>query len=281
MGGTDAMDDGTWRLAGWRCLAIGTELASTPPRTLLLHGFTGAAADWDGLGLRRPALALDLPGHGGSRVPDDTAADCFDAGLRQLLAALPVSIDRLAGYSLGGRIALGLLRLAPQRFAAATILSAHPGLTDAGERAARRAADRRWIELLRRDGIQPFVDAWETLPLFASQARMPPGRLAAQRQQRLAQSAEGLARSLACHGLGAMPPAWDALAAWPGRLHWVCGAADTRFTAIARCVAEQRPATTLTLLPGIGHNPLIEAPARVAALIDADVETPPAAASPG
>jgi 2-succinyl-6-hydroxy-2,4-cyclohexadiene-1-carboxylate synthase len=236
----------------------------------LLHGFTGCAADWDGLGIESPALALDLPGHGGSPAPDTTADGGFDVELRRLLAALPHSIEHVAGYSLGGRIALGLLRLAPRRFRAATILSAHPGLTDAAERTERRAADRRWIECLRRNGIVPFVGAWEELPLFATQAGAPPARLAAQRARRLAQSAEGLARSLECFGLGRMPPAWDALLAWPGRLRWITGASDPKFSAIARRVAALRPATESCLLPGIGHNILIEAPERLARLLDDD-----------
>ena len=263
------LTDGSGDLVpGYRALAIGAAASGAAPRVLLLHGFTGCAADWSRLGIATPALALDLPGHGGSPAPE-AAEHCFDAEVRRLLAALPASIDQVAGYSLGGRLALGLLRLAPRRFRQATILSAHPGLTGTTERARRRDMDQRWIRRLRRDGIEAFVRAWEELPLFATQAGVPPPRLAAQRAWRLAQSPEGLARSLECFGLGQMPPAWDALRAWPGRLRWISGRLDPKFTAIARRVARLRPATELFVLPDAGHNLLLEAPVQTAALIDA------------
>jgi len=234
-----------------------------PPRCLLLHGFTGRCEDWRRWPDDAPsALAIDLPGHGGSPDPSGT----FDAEVARLLAALPNGIDRLVGYSLGGRIALALLAAAPGRFAAVTVLSAHPGLGDAAERDERRAADRRWIELLRSDGIEPFVKAWERQPVFATQRRLPREALAAQRRQRLGQRAEGLASCLECLGLAGMPDTWDAVQRYTGRLVWIVGEADAKFLHIARRVAGQRPRTGLHVLPGIGHNPLLEAPERLRAL---------------
>jgi 2-succinyl-6-hydroxy-2,4-cyclohexadiene-1-carboxylate synthase len=257
------------RISGLQTRPIGATGNGIAPSTLLLHGFTGSATDWADLGIQSPALAIDLPGHGCSPAPTHVGEDCFDAEIGRLLGQLPASIDRLVGYSLGGRIALGLLRLAPERFQAAVIIAADPGLTDPAERSARRDADRRWLALLREQGIAEFVSAWEAQPLFASQAGVPRQRLEAQRRQRLAQSAEGLARSLECFGLGQMPPTWNTIRSWRGRLHWISGDADPKFAHIAARVAVLRPPTALTLLPGIGHNPLIESPAQLGALIDA------------
>ena len=257
------------RVNGYHTRPIGSSRDGVAPRTLLLHGFTGSATDWADLGIRSPALAIDLPGHGRSPAPIHVGEDCFDAELDWLLGQLPASIDRLVGYSLGGRIALGLLRLAPARFRAAAIIAADPGLTDPAERSARRDADRRWLALLREQGITEFVSAWEAQPLFASQAGVPRQRLEAQRKQRLAQSAEGLARSLECFGLGQMPPTWSTIRSWRGRLHWFSGDADPKFAEIAAKVAALRPPTALTLLPGVGHNPLIESPEQLGVLLDA------------
>lgn len=262
---------------GFRGIQVGPRETEKPPRTLLLHGFTGLAEDWlDCWPQLQPnrefeagraldsdsALAVDLPGHGGSAGPEAV----FDESLHRLLAALPSSIDRVIGYSLGGRLALGLLRLAPQRFRAAVILAAHPGLTDAQARARRRAADRHWIERLEQQGITAFVDAWQSLPLFATQASVAAERLAQQRERRLSQTASGLAASLRAHGLAEMPSMRQTIIHYPGKLHWVAGAEDHKFSVIARVVGRWRPSVPVTLLPDVGHNPLLEAPDQVQTL---------------
>jgi 2-succinyl-6-hydroxy-2,4-cyclohexadiene-1-carboxylate synthase len=161
---------------------------------------------------------------------------------------------------LGGRFALGLMAIDPGRFRRATIISAHPGLEDASQRADRLAVDGEWIRRLIDDGIDGFVDAWESQPLFATQAGLPTAVLDRQRRRRLGQRPNGLAASLEQHGLARMPSFWGALTAFPGELTWIVGASDTRFLAIAREVVRRHPATRLHVLPGVGHNPLLECP---------------------
>ncbi len=248
-------------LSGYRAERLG---AAGEPRCLLLHGFTGDSGDWSLWQRDMPsALAIDLPGHGGSPHP----VGSFSSEIARLLAALPPSIDCLIGYSLGGRIALSLLAAAPARMRSAIILSAHPGLLDTAQSAARRATDRHWIALLRDQGIAAFTAAWERQPLFATQQRLPAARLDAQRAGRLAQDPEGLARSLEVFGLAEMPATWDALAPWHGRLDWIVGGRDAKFVDIAEQILARRPQTSLHLLADIGHNPLLETPERLRALL--------------
>lgn len=64
-----------------------------------------------------------------------------------------------------------------------------------------------------------------------------------------------------------MPSTWDALARFAGDLHWIVGGEDRKFGHLARQVAEQRPATRVTVLDGIGHNPLLESPRTLRDLI--------------
>lgn len=244
----------TIALPGYACRRYGQREQA---RVLLLHGFTGDGRDWSLWPADAPAaIAIDLPGHGGS--PDPT--EDFGDEILRLLQAIPPSVDQVVGYSLGGRIALSLIEADPDRFRTATILSAHPGLTDAEQRELRRQADQRWIALLRSHGIRAFVDAWERQPLFATQTTLAPALLAEQRARRLAQRAEGLASNLACLGLAEMPETWSALRRWPGRLRWLVGARDDRFAAIASRLQRQRAETLLTRVPAAGHNLLLEAP---------------------
>ncbi len=173
----------------------------------------------------------------------------------------------MVGYSFGGRLALGLIQAAPARFRAATIISAHPGLTDPLLREQRREADRRWIQLLRTQGIDAFVQGWEKLPLFATQGHLSRSVLARQRACRLSQRAEGLASCLERLGLAEMPGTWDDLMRFPGQLRWIVGGEDRKFLRLARQVAERRPTTDLRVLEGVGHNPLLESPDRLTDLL--------------
>jgi 2-succinyl-6-hydroxy-2,4-cyclohexadiene-1-carboxylate synthase len=227
-----------------------------------LHGFTGRAQDWlDCWPSDVGALAIDLPGHGGSAAP--TAR--FTGEIERLLEALPGSIDQVVGYSLGGRLALGLLRQAPARFRRAVILSAHPGLPDVRLCEQRRMADQRWIAMLRQHGVSGFVEAWERLALFATQSRVPEDRLLRQREGRMRQDAAGLIASLRAQGLGEMPDMRATIAEYPGQLHWVVGMDDRKFSALAFEAARLRPRLDCRLLPGVGHNLLLEAPQRLCA----------------
>src|SRR5439155_9408893 len=82
-----------------------------------LHGFAGTGRTWDGVGI--DPIAPDLPGHG-------TAADVrpvsFEVCVERVLAAAPERFV-LAGYSLGGRIALHVALAAPERVSRLVLLS--------------------------------------------------------------------------------------------------------------------------------------------------------------
>src|SRR3990170_5517188 len=101
-----------------------------PADLLLLHGFTQTGASWDGviraLEGRYRALAPDL------------GAGPWEAELDRLEGLAPGSLA-LAGYSMGGRLALALALRRPERVQALVLVSASPGLAAADERGARPA----------------------------------------------------------------------------------------------------------------------------------------------
>jgi 2-succinyl-6-hydroxy-2,4-cyclohexadiene-1-carboxylate synthase len=230
-----------------------------------LHGLLGTPALFDPLAAKlrgHRVLALALPGHGQPFVaPQD-----FAATADWLAAQLPAEPVDVVGYSLGGRLALALLAHHPDRVRRAVILSAHPGL--ALDRDARLAEDEASATFLDAHGLASFVDAWEKKPLFATQARVPPHRLAAQRQARLSHDPRGIAASLRVHGLGRMPDYAEVIAENAGRLVWLVGECDEKFGAIAR----QLQATTslaVETIAACGHNPLLEEPVITTARIEA------------
>ena len=166
----------------------------------------------------------------------------------------------LVGYSLGGRLALGLLVRHPALFASATLVGAQPGLETESARAERRAADERWCEMLESGPLADFVAAWETQPLFASQGALPSGALERQRVERMSHSGAGLALSLRTTGLGVMPSYWDALSSIRVPATLVVGATDEKFSAIARRMIATMPSARLETAAGSGHNVVLENP---------------------
>lgn len=235
---------------------------------ILLHGFTQTGRSWDpvvaALGERYRALAPDLRGHGdaGGARPVSFAAIADD-----LLALAPPRFA-LAGYSMGGRIALDLaLRdggAAQRRITRLTLIGASPGLAEPAERAARRAADEALADAIERDGVAVFARRWAAQPLFADQ---PPAVAERARQERLRNSADGLAASLRGVGTGAMEPLWDRLHALTIPVTLIAGERDAKFRALAERMAARIPHATVHTIADAGHAAQLEQPERVAALL--------------
>jgi len=218
-------------------------------RCALLHGFAGDPAVWDDVAIHGDRIAL--PGHpGGGPLAADWAAN-LDA-----IAARLGDCDLVIGYSLGARVALGLV--AAGRVPRGVLISVNPGIADA-ERAARRASDAAWAQLARDRGIAAFLAAWEAQPLFATQARAPDDRRAARRARRQALDPAQLARSLETMGLAEMP---DYRGQIDDRFALIAGGDDARYVAIARALPVR-----LEIIAGSGHDPLFEQPAALAAAI--------------
>lgn len=240
------------------------------PAVLLLHGFTGTRDTWrPHLGALRgfEAIAVDLLGHGGSDAPEDPARYGMEETVADLLAvldALEVRRAAVVGYSMGGRVALRLALRAPDRCWALVLESASPGIADEAERAARIAADEALAELLEREGIAAFVAHWESLPLWASQARLPEEVRAHLRRQRLQQRPLGLANSLRGLGAGRDLPVFGRLGELPMPVLLVTGGLDTKYVNLAREMAARIPNVRWVNVPDVGHAVHLEAPAAFA-----------------
>ena len=234
------------------------------PPLVLLHGFLGSPAAWDAvlaaLPDHGPVWCPWLPGHG----PAAAQPSSWDETVRAIASALPPGA-LLAGYSMGARLALGAALARPGAAAAALLVGAHVGLSDEAERAERAALDAGRAAALRRD-LAGFVDAWETLPLFASQQALPADALARQRAARLAHDADALAWSFDVAGLARMPDCRPAIATTRQRLHFLTGERDPRFGALAAAVARP-PLVSHETVAGAGHNLLLETPQAVAAAL--------------
>lgn len=103
------------------------------PELVLIHGGAQNAHTWDTvcLALRRPLLAVDLPGHGhsddgrgGSLSPTDNASD-----VAEVIRALAPGAQAIVGMSLGGLTAIALSRRAPELVRRLVLVDITPGVT--------------------------------------------------------------------------------------------------------------------------------------------------------
>jgi 2-succinyl-6-hydroxy-2,4-cyclohexadiene-1-carboxylate synthase len=227
-------------------------------RCALVHGFLGDPSVWDDVvsawELPGRPIVVALPGHGGGPVKAT-----WSENLSAVATAIG-TVDVVIGYSLGARVALGLLESG--MYERAVLIGVNPGIT-ATERESRREFDAAWARLLRTSGIAAFAEAWAAQPLFATQKRVRADRLATRATRRLAHDPEQLARSLEVMGLAAMPNYWNVIPAHRDRIALIAGADDLKYVAIS----ERLPAASFETIAGSGHDPTLEQPIALAAAI--------------
>ncbi|MDQ0231105.1 2-succinyl-6-hydroxy-2,4-cyclohexadiene-1-carboxylate synthase [Metabacillus malikii] len=233
---------------------------------LLLHGFTGRNQNFfplvEELSHIR-VIALDMLGHGKSDSPAEPSRYEMEEIVQDIIEILNVlKIDKanVLGYSMGGRVALSLAVLHPNRVAKLILESSSPGLETAEARDARKAADVRLAKEILNDGIQAFVAKWENISLFSSQKRLSEEKRNQIRQQRLGNNPVGLANSLIGMGTGAQPSWWAALSELHMPVLLVCGELDEKFCEIAKRMENSLPNAKMIEIKNAGHAIHVEQP---------------------
>ncbi|MCZ7535124.1 MAG: alpha/beta fold hydrolase [Acidimicrobiia bacterium] len=226
-------------------------------RVVLIPGFTQTAASWDSVRAALPsgieARALGVPL---GLDFESTAAALGAAGGRGVYV----------GYSMGGRLALRLAVDRPDLVAGLVLVSASPGLADATERQARRAADDALAGEIEQIGVDAFLVRWLAQPLFAGVAPDAPGLA-----ERRSFTAADLAASLHNLGTGVQEPLWERLSGLTMPVMLVTGTRDQKFDGIARAMAPLIPGCETVRIAG-GHALHLEAPPDLATAIAAFVQ---------
>jgi 2-succinyl-6-hydroxy-2,4-cyclohexadiene-1-carboxylate synthase len=231
---------------------------------VLLHGFTQTGRSWDGVraalgGRYRDVRAPDLRGHGTASAARPVT---FDAVMRDVAALAPERFT-LAGYSMGGRIALLFALAHPERVERLVLLGASPGIADPAERVARRHADEALARELERDGIEAWAGRWGAQPLFADQPREV---AAAAHADRLRGAPAGLVAALRGLGTGVMTPVWDRLGELGCPVLLAAGERDAKFAGVAEAMGQHVARADVVRVAGAGHAAHLERHDAVAAL---------------
>ena len=104
----------------------------SPPGLVFLHGGAQNAHTWDTvlLALNRPAVAVDLPGHGHSDGPRSGHLSVRDNArdVAEVVRALSPGAEVIVGMSLGGMTALALADSSPELVRSLVLVDVTPGV---------------------------------------------------------------------------------------------------------------------------------------------------------
>jgi 2-succinyl-6-hydroxy-2,4-cyclohexadiene-1-carboxylate synthase len=248
-------------------LRLHIEQQGSGPPVVLLHGFTGSTTTWaslsESLAPHCEVIAIDIIGHGQSDAPVEVDRyhmnQCTD-DLIAIVAALGHERATWLGYSMGARTALQIAVRHPGAVDALILEGVTAGLGDAAERAARVEADERLADRIDAEGLEAFVDFWQSIALWDTQAELPAEQLAALREQRLVSNPVGLANSLRGMGTGAQNPISARMGEVDVPVLLLAGSLDEKFTNIARDLANSLPDAEFVAIEGVGHAAHLEAP---------------------
>ena len=249
---------------------------SQPPELVLLHGGAQNARTWDTtlLALGRPALAVDLPGHGHSdwRDDHDYTPDQLAQDISHIVAELAPEAAGVVGMSLGGMTALLLADLQPQLVRRLALVDITPGVN--------RAKAEPILEFI---GGQQTFDSFEAILSYTMEHN--PTRSEASLRRGVLNNAKELAdgnwtwrwdptRMGATDSADDSPElafgaAWDALEGLQAPLLLLKGGASGVVDeADLAEVLQRRPDAEVVVVPEAGHSIQGDQPVELAALLE-------------
>ncbi len=156
------------------------------------------------------------------------------------------------------------------------LIGAHPGIASPSARALRAGDDGARAARIREIGAAAFCAEWATVPLIATQQRVPEPYRSAMVARRAANDTHGLQLAAEVGGTGSMEPMWERLPSLRVPTLLVTGAEDAAYRELVARILPRVPSARPATLPGAGHAAHVEAPdafaARLAGFLD---ELPP------
>lgn len=219
------------------------------PPLVLLHGFMQSSTSWEpiatSLKLHFCVYAVDFIGHGLSnrsknpaRYTYEDMAASIDYFLRKVVCRPSDSANKpskrmfpllkslrkssgdcageqsvrahVVGYSMGGRIALALMKTSCDVLASVILESCNLGCATDEEKQEAAKRNSAWVNRIREEGMEEFVSYWETLPLFETQKELGFDKIL--HFSRAANDPECMALCLEGAGKQAMPLSSETLA---------------------------------------------------------------------
>jgi len=235
---------------------------------VLLHGFTQTSHSWnryiDFIDPQQSIIRVDAPGHGGS----STVA--VDLTTTAQMVVEQCGFGDYIGYSMGARLALHIALLHPESVRRLVLISGSPGLRTGDERHARSQSDELLAQQIAEVDVERFVEKWLSNPLFL-------GLTSTQEeiQDRLRNSAEGLASSLRLSGTGNQESLWDQLQDLTMPVLVIVGEKDQKFLQIGHEMKSRIGMNAeLVVIENAGHSVHLEQPEHCQSVIESFLGRP-------
>lgn len=226
------------------------------PVILFLHGFMGSGSDWDEtikyLSSRYHCLTVDLPGHGKTEYDGEILFEETADILIESLDQQKIKQCFLAGYSMGGRLALFLTLRYPQYFRKVVLESASPGLRTEKEREERILHEEEIVEKLTSGDFSAFLKEWYSETLFKGLNKHE--KFEQLLKARMKNDPKKLTKSLRLLGTGKQPSLWRELKNAQKSILLLVGELDTKFQSIARRMKELNSFIQLEMIENCSHN---------------------------
>ncbi|KAL8268839.1 hypothetical protein R6Q59_002637 [Mikania micrantha] len=250
---------------------------------VFLHGFLGSSEDWipvmKAMSASSRCIALDLPGHGGSKMQVD---DDMNIGatlsmkvvanmLHKLFLSLTTSKVTVVGYSMGARIALYLALRCSNMVKGVVLISGSPGLDDEVKRKVRSVKDDFLACAMISNGLDLFTETWYSGELWRSLRSHPRfNQIVASRKKH--HDVRALSKALSDLSTGRQPSLWEDLKHNKSPILLIVGDKDDKFKRIAHSMwskledGDNDPVKhlhTMVKVPNSGHAVHIENPLHV------------------
>ena len=206
-------------------------------------------------------------------VPDHGLCDSLSGMAQQILDTTTGPLA-LVGHSMGGRIAMEMVRMAPQRVCHLTLMDTGHLPRPAGPEGEAEAAKRHaLLEIAEQQGVAAMARTWAQGMVHPDRLKDAPlmEAIVAMFARKTPQHFAGQIRALL-----ARPDASPTLQNIRGPVHLVCGAQDTwspvsQHQAMADLLAQP----VLSVIPDAGHMAPMERPQAVAQVLLAGLSSAP------
>jgi pimeloyl-ACP methyl ester carboxylesterase len=254
-------------IPGTRRLSVRTWAGEGEP-LVLLHGLLDCSEGWASLAGRttRPCIALDLPGFGGSSLPEQSCIHSYARDVASALEHLDVRGVTLVGHSLGGAVAAAVADTSPRVAALVLLAPAGFGRIPLAEALTKRVVVDVATLALPLALVNPLTvtAAYST---FVARRRLPERELVARLRRRAARAPLAVrAATIATARAGREEPPGSAFTG-PVAVLW--GTHDALVPSThAHRLREAIPQAEIEFWPDMGHHPQRERPDALADLVE-------------